>query len=256
MALRAEIVGRQRVDLCDVGHGRDQGGPDRASRADQIPVLAGLLDQTLGDDVHDRVAVADDRVELLVEPRLHLRRDIVPVDLPRGLVAHVLKVLRGVLDNRRTLVRVDRRDLLDHVGDPVCIFHDDLVGPLLAKVSELLEHLLRRVEVERRLALVLEPVAGLDDRPVDRILRIQEMNIARRHAHLPEIVRQLQYLFVDLAEVVVGLDAGHLVADHVFVVADRLDLEIIVEIHDLGDLRRRLLLEDRLVELARRAGGT
>ena len=57
----AAIMRRQRVDLGDADHGRDEGRSDRSARADEIAVVVGFLDESLRDDVERGKAVFEDR---------------------------------------------------------------------------------------------------------------------------------------------------------------------------------------------------
>ena len=88
VAVRTQVVGRQRIHLRDIGHGRDQRRPDRSTGADEISVVSGFLHKTLGNDIHDRVPVIDDGCELLVQPLPDLLRNRVPVNAARRRVAH------------------------------------------------------------------------------------------------------------------------------------------------------------------------
>ena len=78
--VRAQIVRRERVYLGNIRHERRERRADRTARADQIAVRKGLGNQLLRDNVHDRVAVADDGVQLTVKARLHGLRERVAVD--------------------------------------------------------------------------------------------------------------------------------------------------------------------------------
>ena len=66
-----QVMRRERVYLGDIRHKRCERRADRPARADQIAVRERLGHKLLRDDVHDRVAVANDGVQLAVEPRLH-----------------------------------------------------------------------------------------------------------------------------------------------------------------------------------------
>ena len=149
---------------------------------------------------------------------------------------------------------MDRRDLFDHIRHTVRIFNNDLVRLLLTEVGELGQHLLRRMQVERRLPFIFVTVTGLYDASIDRILRIQEMNVARGDAHLMEFVGELHDLPVDLPQVIVRFDPVELIPDKITVVPDRLHFQIVVEIHDLCDHRRGFLEKDRRIQLSCRAG--
>ena len=148
---------------------------------------------------------------------------------------------------------MDRGNVLDHISDFVRICNDHLIGLLLAEVGEFLHHLLCRVQIKRRLSLILEAVSGLNDGPVYRILRIQEMNVTGRNARLAEIIGETHDFPVDFPKLVERCDSAHMLPHHVLIVPDRLDLKIIVKVHDFGDLRRRLFVQYSMIKFAGRA---
>ena len=51
VAVRADIVRRKRVYLCDMRHCRGKGGADGTPGTDEIAVLIGLVDEPLRNDV-------------------------------------------------------------------------------------------------------------------------------------------------------------------------------------------------------------
>ena len=67
VAFRTQVMRGKRIDLCNVGHGSHKRGTDRSSGTDQITVLPGLLHKPLRDNVHDRIAVLNNRSQLLIQ---------------------------------------------------------------------------------------------------------------------------------------------------------------------------------------------
>ena len=59
-AVGAAVMRRQRVDLRDAAHARNEARTDRTAAADKIPVRVGLADQPLGNVVQRREAIAND----------------------------------------------------------------------------------------------------------------------------------------------------------------------------------------------------
>ncbi len=222
-------------------HRRDEGTAHRPPGTDQIAVIVRLLHQLLRDDIHHRVPVPDDGTELLVQPRPDEFRYRIAVPLPGGLVAHRLQILRRVRNRRRTFVRIDRRHIPDLFRDPVGVRDDNLPAFFLPEIGKFSQHLLRRPEIERRLAgrLLREAVSGLNDRPVDRVLRIQEVHVACGADRLAELVPEPDDPPVDIAEILHRPDPAPCLSDQVVVVACGLDLKIVVVPDDPGDLRVR-----------------
>ena len=165
-------------------------------------------------------------------------------------VTDVPELLVRVLDDRRALVRVHRRDLLDHACDLHRIVDHDLPRLRRAKVGELIQHLLRRTQEKRRLVVcIIESFPGHDDPAVYFVIRIQEMHVAGCHNGLAELLAQLHNLPVDVFQVLLGRHIRRPVAgDHESVVPQGLDLIVIIEFRQLRDLLGGPFLQDRLVE--------
>ena len=201
--------------------------------------------------------MADDGLELLLEAVLDNLRQVLAVESAGLLVGHLADLLISARDLRRVKVVRNRLEALDLVGDLARVRHNGLVGRLLAEVLELLEHLVCRAQVERRLQLgVVEALALHEDGAVDAVLGVEEVDVAGRDERLAELLGDLGDLEVDRNEVLIRLDGGVLVAAlEEVVVVDGLDLEVVVERGDLHELLVRALLLDGADELAGLAGG-
>ena len=241
VAFRTEVMRMQGVDLRDAGHVGDKGRPDRSARPDQIPVRHRLPYQLLGNDVHDGKSIGDDGVQLLLQAVLHHLRKVVAVDLMCPVVADLRQHFIRVRDDGRTLVRPDRRELLHHVRNPVGVCDDDLVRLLLPQILELLQHLLRRAQIQRRLVVRLRilKIHILKNPPVDLILRVQEMDVAGRTHGLAVLLSERDNPTVVVFQILDGLRLISEVSILVIfrngqkhVVADRLDFQIVIEIHN------------------------
>ena len=143
--------------------------------------------------------------------------------------------------------------VVDGGGDFIGVGHHNFIRLFLRQVAEILQHIGRRAEVERCLIVgVLKAVAGLQDRAVDPVLRLLKVGVARSHDRLVQVLAQL---YNGAVEVLDGFDRIHLpVADHELVVAEGLDLEIIVIIGDAQQLLIRLARDDCPVKLTRFTG--
>jgi len=254
MADRAVIVRRQRVDLGNVSHRRNEGGADRTSRSDQIAVGKRFGNQLLRDDVHDGVSVLADGIQLLRQALLHRCRQRLPVHLMGLAVAHRPEVLFGIRNLRGTFVGIDRGNVFDHVRDFIGIRHDDFKGLGIAQIAEFRKHFLRRPQIQRCLRLVLEAVADLDDPAVNLVFRIQEMDIARGDDRLVELLPELDDPAVDIAQILLAGNSRDVVTNQIGIVAGRLYFQIIVKIDDRCDFRIAPVAEDCLIEFACRAG--
>ena len=92
------------------------------------------------------------------------------------------------------------------------------------------------MEIKGRLSFILVSVAGLDDCPVDRVLRVQEVHVTGSGNRFSKVLAELDDLFVDLAKFIEVRNTPDLLPHDVLVVAHRLDLQIVVELNDLCDL--------------------
>ena len=258
-ALGAAVVGRQGVDLGDAGHAGHEGGADATAAAHQVAVPQGLLHQLVGDGVQSRVPVADDGAELLFQALGDELRQLVPVHLVGGLPGHGLDVVSGLLpEGGEGLLSLGMGDvpegLFHPVGDQVGVGDHHLEGLVPAQVAELLQHLVRGVEIQGRLLVaVLEALGVLDDGAEDGVLRVQEVHVARGAHGDAQLFAQPDHLAVHIPQ-------GFLVVrqalpEHKGVVADGLDLQVVVEARDLLELVVALPRCDGLHELALDTGG-
>ena len=175
------------------------------------------------------------------------------VDAVHLVVDEALEVLGGVLDlGRKELLR-QQLDLLHLVGDGAGVGDDDLFGGVLAEVGKLLEHLLCRAEVDGAAPVgVGELLGGLKDLAVLLVLGVEKVHVRGGDDRLAELLAEP----VDRAVVVLedrGVADGAVV-DQKGVVADGLDLEVVVERGDLFELLAARARHDRAVELAHAAG--
>ncbi len=83
------------------------------------------------------------------------------------------------------------------------------------------------------------------------------MYVAGRHHRLVKAFSQFHDPAVQILQILFILNPCNLIAcDHKPVIPKRLDLQIVIEIHDLRDPLLRLLIQDRLVQLPRLAGAS
>ena len=98
--------------------------------------------------------------------------------------------------------------------------------------------------------------AGLQDRPVDLVFRVQEMCVGRGTDRFPHLFAERADPAVDLPEVFFGVNVITVFFDQVEVVSDRLDLEIIIKISNAPYLIFCFTAQDGVVKLTRGTGGT
>ena len=117
----------------------------------------------------------------------------------RAVVTDSPQCLVGILDDRRKFSGTDRGDFLDKVGDFARIGDDDLLRFLTSEIRKLFKHLLGSAQEQRCLLIrVVKTFSGHDDAAVDLVLRIHEVDVARCHNRLMELLAEFNNAPVDL----------------------------------------------------------
>ena len=252
-ALRAAVVRRERVDLGDARHIGDERRADRPSRADQIAALQRALDELLRRHIH-HVVLAEDAAQLNVQTVLDELRRLVAVKLVHLVPDEAVQILSGIFQARREELALGQQlDVLDLIRNGARVGHDHLVGLFLAEILKFTEHLVRCAEVDgQRRVRVGEFLGGQQDMAVDLILRLLKMHIAGGDDPLAQLLAEPDDGAIEVAQLL--LAPGRALAQHEAIVADGLDLEIIVEGRDALELLPILVIRDRTEQLARLAG--
>ena len=155
---------------------------------------------------------------------------LVVTDLPEHTV--------GIFDHRGAFSFMDRRDLLYHIRNLIGVGNDDFFCLFSSQISKFLQHFLCSPQIQRRLLVcIVKAFSCHNDPPVYLVLRIQEVNVTGSYHRLVKGLSQLHDLPVDLLKIFLSLDIIPVrIPEHKGIVADRLDLQIIIEVYDPGDL--------------------
>ena len=171
----------------------------------------------------------------------------VVADIPEGSV--------GIRNHRRTFIRPHGRDSLTLVRNPSGVGDHHLLRLVRSQILELRQHLLRGPKVEGRLVVrILEALAGHDNPAVDLVLRVQKMNVAGGADRLVKLLSKLHNPLIQINQILAGLHRALLVPQHKFIVAKRLNLQVIIEIHNLVNLGVGTAPKQRLEQFPRLAG--
>ncbi len=231
-------MGRQRIHLRDMRHGGRKGGAHGSPGAHEIAVLIGLVHQLLGDDIHHGVAVGDNGGKLGFQTILHNLRQLRSIHPVGRVIADFPQLLIGMLNDRGTLVRPHRFDIVAHVRNAVGVVDDQLPGTVRLQVVELRQHFLRRPEIEAGITfLLVKAPARHDDLPVNVVLRIHIVGIAGGTAGLAQLIRQRQNVQIVIHKVLLCGGRIFVRGQHEVVVRQRLHLQIIIEGGDVQKLR-------------------
>ena len=177
------------------------------------------------------------------------------------VIADPAQIIITVGNDRRTLVGADRGQGVDHIRDLPRIVDDDLLGFLCTQIGEFLQHFIGCMQVEGGGILVGHTHALLDNGTVDFVLRIQEMHIACGDDGFPGLLSQAHDGAVEVQQVLLcldlrifGLHFGRF--EQEAVVVARLDLQIIIEIHNTGQDLVRTVLKNSLHQFTHDTGAS
>ena len=245
-------MGAQGINLCNTSHECHKRGSYRSSGAYQITILHRLPHQLLGNDIHNRKSVADNGVQLLVQTILYDSWQLLAIQLVCFIVTDLRQCLITVRNDRRTLVRSYRTHDIDSVGNLIGIGDHHFPCLVTAKVFKLLQHFLCCPKIQRRLVIsIIKALSCHDDPPVDLILRIQEMDITGCHHRLVELFSKCYDSAVKVHDILFTVYCRNLGRiNHKMIIAKRLDLQIVIKVHDPGNLLLCLAIQKRPVQLA------
>ena len=234
---------RQRVNFGYSAHRSNERRTDGSSGSYDITVIIGLLNKTVCDIVHDRKSVPDDRTEFFLDPCLddRIQHAVMSIELICSGISDITNVLCGMLDlGRICSVREGLQTVFDHVSYLVGVGDYDLHGFRVTQVFEFREHLLGGPEVQVALKIsVLEPHIHHDIFSIIAFILLKVMRVTGCAAHHTVIVGGLHQQFINYPDVLrvehnlPGVRLGWVLTGHEHVVAQRLDLYIVVKAQDL-----------------------
>ena len=176
----------------------------------------------------------DDGVQLLVQPGFDDLGQGVAVLLLGPLPGDGHQLLLGPLDKGREVAPGHRPHLLDLVGDEVGVFHHHLEGLFLPQIGELLQHLRGGAHIQGRLVLrVGEALAGHNHLAEVRVFGVFKVHVAGGHHGLSQLLPNPDDGAVVFPQ---PLDVRLPVSHHEHVVADGLDLQVVVVAGDLAQV--------------------
>ena len=154
------------------------------------------------------------------------------------IIADITKHLIRVFNNRRKFTVTDRADPVTHIRDFIRVCDDNLFRFLRTQIFKFLQHLFCGPQIQRCLIIrIAESLSGHDDSPVDFILGINKMYITGGNHRFFKLFSQFHDPSVQIPKIFLG---GYIIPvfipHHKHVVTDRLDLQIIIEFHQTGDL--------------------
>ena len=74
-------------------------------------------------------------------------RERIPIHGMGFIITDISQHLVGILNNRRTLIRADRRNLLDHIRDQIGVLDHNFICFFRTKVCKFIQHFLRCTKV-------------------------------------------------------------------------------------------------------------
>ncbi|MNC04908.1 hypothetical protein D3C75_523590 [compost metagenome] len=191
-------MGRQRIYLGDPQRRSHEGRTNGAPGADQITVRVGLFHQSFGNQVVGGEAVADNRLQLLLQPggdnlgyRLAVHSFGRVITLGADFLLRTFNDGREQTVVRRTAGFGEQLDFLKLVSQRRRILHHYFKCRFLVQEGKFPEHLLGGAQVHIRLALVLQRAEtgnAVDGNiPADLVPGMQVMDIAGGNNRLAQL---------------------------------------------------------------------
>ena len=235
-AVRTAIMRFQRINLGNIQHRSNKGRAYAATRAYQVTAVDRMLNQLMRNVIQYGEAVADNRIQFHLQAVLNNLRQLFAVPFMRLSIGQIAHGILGTGNRRRIqLVAVGNRlNAFNHIRNLIGIRNNNLVGCLLAQIRELLEHLLRSMQVQRRLQIrILVALTGLQNRTQLCILRIEEMHVAGCYSQLAQAFAKLVDFAVMLAQILLR---AVIFAYQKLIIARRLNFQIIIKAGDFLQL--------------------
>ena len=255
LTIRAPVVRRERIYLRNTRHRGNEGRAYRASRADEIPLTLAVPNELLRDHIENGKAVLDDRGQLLVQTLRNHVGERITVHRFCSLPANALEILLRAVHVRRKGSLREGTDIfvINPIGDHVGVLHDHLVRLFLAEIRKFLEHFLGRTVIEVNIAVgVGELLSRKQNLTVQLVRVVHEMRVTGCNDGNIQLFAQSHDLTVEVAKPLLAVDLT--LGKQEAVIADRLNLKVIVELCDFLNLTVGLALDDGLHQFARLAG--
>ena len=244
---------RQGVDLRDTGHECHDRGTDASSAAHQIAVLEGVFHQLLGRHVNHIIMVVKNGVQLRINTGLYDFRRVFAVDAVHLFIHQITQLLGRMLDFRWKEVLRQELNLLTLLGNGPGRIDDDFLCDIRPKIGKFGKHLIGGAEEDWAGTIRIGKLLGSQKNvAILFIFSIKKMHIGRSNHRLAKTLAQI----IDSS--VPALQLGFILRLPVFhqkgVVADRLDLKIIVIGGNLLQCLIALASHNSTVKLAHTAG--
>ncbi len=192
LAMRANIMRRQRIDFRNVGHRSDKGRTDRPTRPYEIAVIVGMFYQFVRNVIQDTEPVAENRCKFFFQSVFYDFRQRVAVNPVRFFITHVFQRFgrTGNLREVQCFLR-HRPNIFNHFINLVGIGDNDFSGAFFAKVHKFPKHFIRSPQVQIRLELrIFKALARHQDFTINFIFRIEEMGITSCYGHLTQLIAE------------------------------------------------------------------
>ena len=216
-------------------------------------MLQGVLHQLLGRHIDHIVFAPDDVAQLHLDAVGDEFGGIFSVKLMSFPPHQPLQFPVGILQLGGKQPLGQWVDGVAPVGDEVGVGHHHLPGLLLPQIGKLLEHLLRGFKVDGQgLVRILKALGGQQDMPVDLVLRVQEVDVPGGAHRLAHLLPQADDGAVEVPQLLLTFHDS--LAEHEHIVAQGLDLQVVVPGGDAFELIPVLSVHHRLEQLSRLTG--
>ena len=201
--------------------------------------------QLLRNHIKHGKTVADNGVQLLGKTLFHKVGKRIAVEALGARPTDILQILLRALHVGSIGALGDGAHVrIDHIGNEIAVGNDHLVSFFLAEIAEFLQHLFCGTVVKPDIAIgILELHARKQDFSVDLIFLVEEMGITSSDDGLIIFLTQCHDLAIELAEAFIVCNGAFRHKETV--IANGLNLEIIIKFHDLLDLGSGFIFDDR-----------
>ena len=209
--------------------------------------------QLLGRHIDHVVFPLDDAGQLQINSVLYDFGQLLPVQLMGFGVDQIFQLLSRVLQLGGKQPPWQGRDIVAALRNPVGISDDHLIAVLLPQIGELLQHLVRGLEVDGHILVRIgKALRRLQDMAVDLVLRVEKMHVSRGTAGDVQILCQTQHRAVELPQLLFVSRLA--LSDEEAVVADGLNLQIVVPACNPLQLLVAFVVYNGTKQLSRLAG--
>ena len=170
LALTADIVRREWINLGNPDHGRYKAGPNGSTRTNQVAPLIRTVHQHLRCQINHGKAIPQDGGQFLFNPQIDNIRERIPIDLKGSLIGQFRNCFFGLVDKWRIEIPLDHFDRLKGLCERIGVFNNNLACQVFSQKGEFIQHFIGSSEMRfwqwRWLGIFSVPNGPVDHGPL------------------------------------------------------------------------------------------